>query len=99
MRAVRGATGIGKTYSLPGKYRAKSKLNVRVEVRGTDPTTIRAKVWLKGKREPSTWQIVARDSTTQLQAAGTVGIKARSSSALKTSVKFSVWTYKVTEPK
>jgi PKD repeat protein len=66
-------TGVG--------YAAGTGLNIRLQVTGTSPTTVRAKVWAAGSAEPSTWQATATDSTAALQAAGGVGVTAYLSSS------------------
>jgi PKD repeat protein len=54
---------------------AGDKLKVRVQVFGTSPTTVRAKVWAAAGTEPANWMLTATDSTAALQAAGTVGLR------------------------
>ncbi|WP_210509042.1 PKD domain-containing protein [Naasia sp. SYSU D00057] len=49
-------------------------LRFRVEVSGTSPTTIRAKVWKDGAVEPAAWQASTTDGTAILQQAGSIGI-------------------------
>lgn len=51
-------------------------LAVRLDVMGTSPTTVQAKVWRAGTREPSLWAVKATDTTPSLQAAGSVGVSA-----------------------
>ncbi|AMM21989.1 hypothetical protein AX769_19865 [Frondihabitans sp. PAMC 28766] len=53
---------------------AGTNYSVRVEAVGTSPTTIRARVWVTGTTEPTTWQVTTTDSTPALQAAGGVGV-------------------------
>ncbi|HSK32931.1 MAG TPA: PKD domain-containing protein, partial [Propionicimonas sp.] len=61
--------------AVPGlTYTAGALLNTRLQVTGTNPTTIRARVWLSTAAEPSNWQVSATDSTAALQAAGAVGL-------------------------
>lgn len=61
--------------SIPGlTYTAGDRLNTRLQVIGTSPTTVRARVWLSTAPEPSTWQVTATDSTAALQSAGAVGL-------------------------
>jgi PKD repeat protein len=55
-------------------YSAGDKLQVRLQVVGTSPTTIRSKVWKAGTTEPSAWQLTTTDSTASLQGAGSVGL-------------------------
>lgn len=52
---------------------AGEKLSVRMQVTGSAPTTIRAKVWTAGTTEPAAWQLTATNSTPELQDAGGVG--------------------------
>jgi hypothetical protein len=53
-------------------YGAGDSLNLRVQATGTNPTTVRSKVWKAGTTEPTTWQVSATDATSALQAAGSV---------------------------
>lgn len=55
-------------------YTAGDKLSIRLEVTGTNPTTIRAKIWRVGSPEPTTWQRTVTDTTAALQAQGGVGV-------------------------
>ncbi|GAA4204039.1 LamG-like jellyroll fold domain-containing protein [Microbispora amethystogenes] len=54
-------------------YSAGTVLKVRLQVAGTSPTTVQAKVWRAADAEPGSWQVTATDSTAGLQAAGGVG--------------------------
>jgi PKD repeat protein len=58
----------------PAGYGPGSGLEVRMQVVGTSPTTVRLKVWPSGTAEPSGWQRTATDSTAALQAPGGVGL-------------------------
>ncbi len=49
-------------------------VNVRTQATGTNPTSLRAKVWKAGEPEPSRWQIDTSDSTPGLQTPGAAGI-------------------------
>lgn len=53
---------------------AGEQLKVRVQVVGTSPTTVRARLWKAGTTEPTTWQKTATDSTMGFQAAGSLGL-------------------------
>ena len=67
--------------TIPGlTYGLGDVLNVRTQVTGTSPTTIRAKVWKVGTTEPSTWQRSVTDSTAGLQTSGSVGLNSYLSS-------------------
>ncbi|HEY3438539.1 MAG TPA: LamG-like jellyroll fold domain-containing protein [Actinotalea sp.] len=63
-----GGTVAGLTYA------AGDKLQVRLQVQGASPTTLRARVWKVGTTEPTTWSTIT-DSTAGLQVAGGVGIQ------------------------
>jgi PKD repeat protein len=67
-------TSLG-SLTVPGlTYAAGQTLQVRMQVTGAHPTTLRAKVWRGGTAEPADWHLVRTDSTTALQAAGGVGL-------------------------
>jgi len=53
---------------------AGQQLNVRIQVYGSSPTTVRARVWKAGTTEPTTWTKSVTDSTAGLQVAGGVGL-------------------------
>ena len=55
-------------------HRVGDTLNLRLQVVGSSPTTIRARVWKAGTPEPAAWQRTVTDSTTGLQTAGSVGV-------------------------
>ncbi|HYJ75917.1 MAG TPA: PKD domain-containing protein [Kineosporiaceae bacterium] len=65
---LQSATVSGVTYA------AGDVLRVKIQVTGTSPTTIAAKVWKGGPAEPSSWLLSRTDSTSGLQTAGSVGI-------------------------
>lgn len=67
---IQSAVVSGVTYT-PGM-----QLNLRVQVFGTSPTTIQAKLWPATQAQPANWQVSTTDSTAALQAAGNVGLKA-----------------------
>ncbi|HEY8591008.1 MAG TPA: PKD domain-containing protein, partial [Naasia sp.] len=57
--------------TLPGiAYTAGMRLHIRVQVDGTNPTTVRTKVWRDGTAEPGAWQYSATDSSAALQQPG-----------------------------
>ncbi|HEY5516301.1 MAG TPA: hypothetical protein VIK12_08850, partial [Pengzhenrongella sp.] len=58
----------GLTFS-PG-----DRLLVRLQVTGTSPTTVRARVWKAGTAEPGTWQASRTDATSALQRPGSIGL-------------------------
>jgi PKD repeat protein len=86
--------------TLPGVvYTAGNVLDIRVQVTGTSPTTVRARAWAASGTEPATWQVSGTDSTAALQAAGSVGVIVYLSSAATNApvtVRFSSFTAKPT---
>jgi PKD repeat protein len=55
--------------------RVGGKLDIRTQITGTNPTTIRSRVWLDGTTEPTTWTLSATDTSAALQRAGRVGVE------------------------
>ena len=49
-------------------------MNIRLQVVGTSPTNLKAKVWKSTAAEPGSWTLAASDSTSELQAAGAAGL-------------------------
>ncbi|GGC16506.1 PKD domain-containing protein [Cellulomonas carbonis] len=86
-----GAENTLAAAAVPGvSFQAGDRLRMRVEVTGTAPTTLRAKVWEAGQAEPG-WQLTATDSTAGLQTAGGVGLMPYvSASATNVPVTFAV---------
>lgn len=64
-----GGTVAGLAYG-PG-----TALQVRVQVDGTAPATLRAKVWPAGTAEPPEWRAVATDATPELAVPGGFGLQ------------------------
>jgi PKD repeat protein len=62
-------------------YTAAMVLNIRLQVTGTGPTTVRARTWVASGAEPATWQVTGSDSTAALQVPGSVGLTTYLSSA------------------
>ncbi len=59
---------------LPGlTYTPGETLEVKFQVTGSAPTTLRVKVWKTGQAEPVDWTLSATDTTAALQAPGHVG--------------------------
>ncbi|MEW9534407.1 LamG-like jellyroll fold domain-containing protein [Microbispora sp. NPDC049125] len=70
-------TALTSEVTVPGlTYAPGTVLKVRLQVLGTSPTTVQAKVWPASGAEPGAWQVSATDSTAALQAAGGVGFGA-----------------------
>lgn len=66
-------TGLSNT---PGTVYA-----VRMQTTGTAPTSIRAKIWIAGQSEPSTWAHDITDADAALQVASSIGVGAYISSS------------------
>ncbi len=56
------------------QYVTGDRLNVRAQASGTNPTTVRMRVWKHGTAEPGAWQASFSDSTPALQTAGSVAV-------------------------
>ncbi len=50
---------------------------LHVQFQGVNPTAVRARAWLDGTTEPSTWLLNTTDSTSAQQKAGMVGLRLR----------------------
>jgi PKD repeat protein len=73
--ATGGEVFLQSSIDIPGlTLAAGDTLAVRVQAIGTNPTTLRAKVWKSGSAEPASWQRSVTDTTAALQAAGGIGI-------------------------
>jgi PKD repeat protein len=55
-------------------YVAGETLNIRMQVTGTSPTSLKAKVWKSTAAEPASWTLTATDSASELQTAGSAGL-------------------------
>lgn len=80
LEALKGsttATTLAPTVRATGvTYGPGTQLNVRMQATGTNPTTVRLKVWAAGSPEPTAWQLTATDSAAGLQVPGAVGVSA-----------------------
>jgi large repetitive protein len=77
-----GQATIAGPVTIPGlTLAAGDKLDMRLEVNGTSPTTLMAKVWRDGTTEPASWQVTGSDSSAAMQKAGSVGLMYYLSSA------------------
>ena len=63
-----------------GSYQPGSRPNVRMQVSGTAPITIRLKAWPAGSAEPTAWAVQASDTTAALQTPGMIGFRSYLSS-------------------
>jgi predicted aconitase with swiveling domain len=55
-------------------YTVGSSLVLRLQVVGTTPTTVQAKLWRSGTTEPTAWMVTTTDSTDGLQVPGGVAL-------------------------
>ncbi len=55
-------------------YTIGDRMNVRLQVTGSAPTTVRTRVWKVGTTQPTTWQRSVTDATAGLQTAGNIGV-------------------------
>jgi PKD repeat protein len=55
---------------------AGETLDLRLQLSGTNPTTLNGKVWKSTSPEPSTWTLSATDSQNELQGAGSIELGA-----------------------
>jgi hypothetical protein len=70
-------TYLGVVNAVPGLTPAVgASVSSRFEVTGTNPTTLRLKLWPTGTPEPTTWTLTATDAIASLQAAGSIGVNA-----------------------
>lgn len=79
LAALKGSSSVvvlSSAVTVPGlTYTPGQDLELRVQVTGTNPTTLRARVWPTGQVEPSTWLVTVTDSFAGLQTAGSVGLQ------------------------
>jgi hypothetical protein len=67
-------TQIAGPVELDAALLAADRLRMRAQATGSDPTTVRMRVWDETGTEPSTWDISIIDWTGRLQGRGSVGL-------------------------
>lgn len=68
--------------TVPGLlYAPGTVLHLRAQIFGTDPTTVRGRVWADGTDEPGAWQLTTEDSEPALQEPGMFGLNSYLSSS------------------
>jgi hypothetical protein len=67
-------------------------IRLRVDFQGVKPTLIRARAWVDGKTEPSTWLLNTADNNSAEQVAGAVGVQLRNEDS-STSRTFQLNSY------
>jgi hypothetical protein len=73
----------------------RAAVMLRVELAGVNPTAVRARAWLDGTPEPSTWLLNTTDSTSTEQKPGMIGVRFRNEDNGATH-SFGVKTYQAT---
>lgn len=76
-RVANGSTTpLATELAVPGITPAPSTwYRARFNVSGTNPTTLKLKVWLDGTTEPAAWNVVVTDATAALQTLGVPGLQ------------------------
>lgn len=82
--------GVGPAYDLPFPIEPGQKYTLAVQVTGTAPTTISAKVWKSTDPEPADWQISRTNTFAGLQSAGSAGLWSFLPSAAAASAPWTV---------
>jgi hypothetical protein len=99
LRLDRGSTTISPEIVLADVAAPDRRFDLRVQAVGTNPTTVRARVWEHGTPEPTTWQRSTTDADGALQQPGGVGFYSYlSSSASNGPIVTSIHEYRVTAP-
>jgi hypothetical protein len=91
VRTVSGAETVLQSATVPDVTMAAGvRLRMRLQVVGTNPTQLLARVWRDGTTEPGSWLLQTTDSTAALQGSGGVGFWSYvSGSATSVPVTFS----------
>ena len=75
LQLLQGGTALQLVNITGLSYTAGTVLQLRLQVFGTSPTTIRAKVWSSAGTEPSAWQASTTDATAALRTSGSIGLR------------------------
>jgi hypothetical protein len=67
---------------------ASNNISFRVQVQGASPTTIRARAWITGTPEPTTWMVTTTNSNAAQQGPGLLGIRVRNQGATSIAVQY-----------
>ena len=76
-----GTTVLSTTTVAGLTYTPGTVIATRLQVTGTSPTTVRARVWPSGQPEPAAWTSSVTDSTAALQVPGSIGLQSYLSSS------------------
>lgn len=91
--AAIGSTAVAGFTPTPGQL-----VRVKLELEGTSPTTLRAKVWRVGTTEPASWTVTGTDSTAALQKAGSAGVDVYTSGSATRASAVTFDRFTVTRP-
>jgi CSLREA domain-containing protein len=91
-------SALGKPVVVPGiTFTAGQFIWLRAQISGTNPTTVRVKVWADGQAEPNGWIFTATNSSANLQRAGATGVRAYMDlSTTQGAVNFRIDDFQVT---
>jgi RHS repeat-associated protein len=93
-------TDLGVAVQIPGvNYTGGTRLRVRFQAAGANPTMLRAKAWIEGQPEPYAWQAQITDGETSLQGSGAVGLRSTlSGGQTNAPILFRYDDYRVSAP-
>lgn len=86
------------TQALGVTWSAGDEFQLRVQVTGSSPTTIQAKLWRAGSAEPTAWQLTTTDSTPGLQGTGWVSLHANRTGTASSAAAFAFDELRVLDP-
>ncbi|MHA6669450.1 PKD domain-containing protein [Homoserinimonas sp. A447] len=90
LQLLQGSSSVLANTTVPGVSCAGGQsVELRVHVTGTNPTTLRTRIWATGSAEPTTWQVNATSTAASLQTPGSIGIESYLSSSANSSVTVS----------
>jgi PKD repeat protein len=76
VRATAGAETTLASRLIPGlTIQAATDYSLRLQVWGSSPTNLRAKLWSSLEGQPPGWDVVATDTTAALQGPGAIGVR------------------------
>jgi PKD repeat protein len=84
-------TSLAAEVTVPGTFAPGTRLNLRLQVFGTAPTTVRVKAWAAGTTEPAAWLLERTNAHPALQAPGAIGMQtylSTSSTTLPLTITF-----------
>jgi parallel beta-helix repeat protein len=91
-------TSLGSESLVAASLQPGSFVWVRAQVTGSNPTTLRMRVWADGTHEPTSWTHETTDSAAALQADGSVGMMAYLSGGTTGAVALAFDDFLATDP-